>query len=495
MQQPWEEEQLTIVPELKKISVESASSKKRKLENEELDMEKKVFLVINKLIGEGVYGKVYQTIRACDKSLKALKIFKTSNDFSYDMVSIIRELLVGGSCSLLRTEVLKFPKCSKLKLEEDYYGIVSELGHCNLEQVLPLGIPIHAVRILGRSILEKINFIHESGFMHRDLKPENILLTWKNPEEKEDYFWPLIDIIDYGLSAPTHKLIDENVVTLWWRAPEVMENAMHSKNVDIWSFGIIIANMCSYEKIIMASTTKDALQIIQQKISSPEKVCTLKSHEAVADVIKGCLQIDPEKRLHANELLELPFWYEHPTKIDELRAMEWIQLQKYRFHNSPVLNASVESKSTISSGQVDIFTDDEQCFVRSERIWMRNAFKAMKEEHFQMARVLSVQLKWSSKALESCIFIMDRSLNSSIFVPFTLSTLACCSAFITTCLFSNVEPCLSSIKEACKCQESEASIKSGVHAILRSMQFRAISQKYINHVKQTSKLWKKFAQL
>lgn len=77
-------------------------------------------------------------------------------------------------------------------------------------------------------------YLHSFGIAHRDLKPENILI-----ENNSDT--ACCKIVDFGLS----KIIGPNEVssdpfgTLSYVAPEVLMQKPYSKEVDIWSLGII----------------------------------------------------------------------------------------------------------------------------------------------------------------------------------------------------------------------------------------------------------------
>jgi serine/threonine protein kinase len=73
--------------------------------------------------------------------------------------------------------------------------------------------------------------------MHRDLKPQNLLID-KNGN---------IKLADFGLARAFGlpvKTYTHEVVTLWYRAPEILlGQKQYSTPVDIWSIGCIFAEM------------------------------------------------------------------------------------------------------------------------------------------------------------------------------------------------------------------------------------------------------------
>ena len=67
--------------------------------------------------------------------------------------------------------------------------------------------------------------------MHRDLKPQNLLID-SNNKMKLAYFGLARA---YGLPIKTYT---HEVVTLWYRAPEIMlGQKRYSTSIDIWSVG------------------------------------------------------------------------------------------------------------------------------------------------------------------------------------------------------------------------------------------------------------------
>jgi len=73
--------------------------------------------------------------------------------------------------------------------------------------------------------------------LHRDLKPQNLLVS------KEG----VLKLADFGLARafgiPVKNYTNE-VVTLWYRAPDILLGSKsYSTSIDIWSIGCIFAEM------------------------------------------------------------------------------------------------------------------------------------------------------------------------------------------------------------------------------------------------------------
>merc|ERR1712224_762401 len=99
---------------------------------------------------------------------------------------------------------------------------------------------IKAIKSMAYQLLEGVAYCHKHGVMHRDLKPQNILVE-DNPAEPH---LSCVKIADLGLSRAFSipiKSCTHDVVTLWYRAPEILLGATHyGLGVDIWSVGCIL---------------------------------------------------------------------------------------------------------------------------------------------------------------------------------------------------------------------------------------------------------------
>lgn len=96
-------------------------------------------------------------------------------------------------------------------------------------------------------------FCHQRRVLHRDLKPQNLLID-NNGNLK---------IADFGLARafgiPVRAYTHE-VVTLWYRAPEVLlGNPRYSCPVDIWSVGCIMAELITKKPLFQGDSEIDQL--------------------------------------------------------------------------------------------------------------------------------------------------------------------------------------------------------------------------------------------
>lgn len=318
-------------------------------------------LVLVKKIGQGQYGKVYVGKWDTDTCLRAVKVLlEPAQDFDLDVPPIIRELVFSGTATGgASRSVLHFSQAGM-------YGIVSPLAHCTLTSARRP--PIAAVRILGRALLEDLARLHAQGVMHRDVKPENIVATWSAANGG----WPSLRLIDFGLSVKRNRARDPHVVTLWWRAPEVLLALPYTNKLDVWAMGVILSDWCSNVPFATrgAEDEADACRRIWGALGlpsqdewpqlrksrrfarfrtagdgatdaplPPSEACVLESHRAAQGVISRMLQQNPDARPTVEEVLQDPFWTETSTPHDAYVAEQWVHRWSTAYNFEPAVVA------------------------------------------------------------------------------------------------------------------------------------------------------------
>ena len=105
-------------------------------------------------------------------------------------------------------------------------------------------IPEFTIKSLLWQSLKGCAYLHSNWVVHRDLKPQNILVTGEGASRGR------VCLADFGLARifkdpvlPLGK-VDKIVVTLWYRAPELLLGALdYDTSIDMWSMGCIFADL------------------------------------------------------------------------------------------------------------------------------------------------------------------------------------------------------------------------------------------------------------
>ncbi|CAD0106350.1 unnamed protein product [Aureobasidium uvarum] len=114
-------------------------------------------------------------------------------------------------------------------------------------------IPAPTLRSIMYQLLEGLLYLHRNWVMHRDLKPANIMVTSAG----------VVKIGDLGLARLFYKPLqalfggDKVVVTIWYRAPELLLGSRHyTPAIDTWAVGCIFAELLSLRPIFKGEEAK-----------------------------------------------------------------------------------------------------------------------------------------------------------------------------------------------------------------------------------------------
>ena len=105
--------------------------------------------------------------------------------------------------------------------------------------------------------------------LHRDLKPQNVLIDLKGH----------VKLADFGLARAfqTKKPYTQEVVTLWYRAPELLLGQNdYTASVDLWSTGCILAELTCRRPLFPGDSEIDQLFRIFRLLGTPT-VCALEA--------------------------------------------------------------------------------------------------------------------------------------------------------------------------------------------------------------------------
>lgn len=148
-------------------------------------------------------------------------------------------------------EIILEDKCIFMVFEYAEHDLLQIIHHHTQPQ--RHAIPAPTIKSILFQLLNGLLYLHSNWVLHRDLKPANIMVTSKGE----------VKIGDLGLARlfykPLHSLFsgDKVVVTIWYRAPELLLGSRHyTPAVDLWAVGCIFAELLSLRPIFKGVEAK-----------------------------------------------------------------------------------------------------------------------------------------------------------------------------------------------------------------------------------------------
>ncbi|XP_061994309.1 cyclin-dependent kinase G-2 isoform X2 [Rosa rugosa] len=216
-------------------------------------------------IDEGTYGVVY---RAQDKktgeivALKKVKMEKEREGFPLTSLREINILLSFHHPSIV--DVKEVVVGSNL---DSIFMVMEYMEHDlkALMETMKQPFSPSEVKCLMLQLLEGVKYLHDNWVLHRDLKTSNLLLNNRGE----------LKICDFGLArqyGSPLKPYTHLVVTLWYRAPELLLGAReYSTAIDMWSLGCIMAELLSKEPLFNGKTEFEQLDKIFKILGTPNE--------------------------------------------------------------------------------------------------------------------------------------------------------------------------------------------------------------------------------
>ena len=198
-------------------------------------------ILLNKKIGSGSFGQIYQCLNKKTNEILACKI-ESINELKPQLYHESKIMFLLKNC-------IGFPTCYDFIITgQDKILIMDYLGP-NLDTImrkLPNNDTIKKFSIktslmIMIQCIERLKTLHEKGIIHRDIKPENFVIGPKNKER-------LIYLIDFGLSKkisndkklPSVK-VDRNIIgTMRYISMNTHQGYEQGKRDDLESLFYII---------------------------------------------------------------------------------------------------------------------------------------------------------------------------------------------------------------------------------------------------------------
>ncbi|KAK3700360.1 hypothetical protein QZH41_009774, partial [Actinostola sp. cb2023] len=206
------------------------------------------------------------------------------------------------------------------------------------------------IKCLMIQLLKGTQYLHGHFIVHRDLKVSNLLLNGSG----------VLKIADFGLARSfgyPYEPMTPLVVTLWYRAPELLFGAkIHTTAVDMWAVGCIFGELLGNKPLVAGKSELYQIQLIVDLLGTPNdqiwpgfsglpgtKEITLKRQpynnlkhkfswlsQAGLNLLNHMLMYDPCKRSTAQESLQNSYFIEKPLPIEPDMMPTYPEHRNYR---------------------------------------------------------------------------------------------------------------------------------------------------------------------
>ncbi len=230
---------------------------------------------IIKECGQGVYGKVHKALHKKSNTMVALKMLKGDlrNDSGIQIVYYreFRILQKLNHCNIVKLIDIfaDSREDDKIKPFDIYYSF-EYLDHDLtglLQSHFRFTEPI--VKTLIRQMLEGLQYLHGLKIIHRDIKSANMLVSKRG----------VVKIADFGLAKELHvqdstkkRKLTANVVTRWYKCPELLMGLEYSYGVDVFGIGIICGDLYRRKPLLPGASDQDQLQKIFDFVGDPSTI-------------------------------------------------------------------------------------------------------------------------------------------------------------------------------------------------------------------------------
>ena len=294
------------------------------------------------ILGKGEYGNVYKAKDESGNEIYAMKEFNTKNEkeLKYEGIppTALREVYLLKELNHINIErlidVLHIPKHFTLVFEfidKDLKKIIDEKKF-KKEKLSPVEVKSYLYQLLKGTA-----YMHKHKIIHRDLKPGHLLITKDN----------ILKIADFGharcYSLPIRNF-NHNVVSNYYRAPDIfLGNTDYITDIDMWSIGCIFAEMIlmkppfrtteslmvHYIFHFLGTPTEETYPKLEFLPLWDSEVYGFRVGLGLRDKMKDLddvgfhllmkfLQVDPSKRISAEEALNHPYFNDLDETTKEL---------------------------------------------------------------------------------------------------------------------------------------------------------------------------------
>ena len=244
-------------------------------------------------IGQGTFGIVYTCKDEHSNDTSVMKLITVDDMSNEDQEACLTEVqvlaqMVKYECKYIIKYINSFVSDNSLCLVMEY------ASGGNLRQLLKSsdeGLKTSQILTYMACIASALHCMHSIDILHRDLKSANVFINEK-----------YCKIGDFGLSrilTNPSSLAKSVVGTPYYLSPEMCNGNSYNSKTDLWSFGIILFEMCTTGSYPFKANNQAALvlQIAECRLDKQRLRDITSSHgSSFSSLLDRCLTKDPRRR-------------------------------------------------------------------------------------------------------------------------------------------------------------------------------------------------------
>ncbi|CAN8239348.1 unnamed protein product [Cochlearia groenlandica] len=217
-------------------------------------------------IGQGTYSSVYKARDLETGKIVAMKKVRFVNMDPESVRFMAREILILRK--LDHPNVMKLEGLVTSRLSGSLYLVFEYMEHDLAGLAATPGIKFSEpqIKCYMQQLFRGLEHCHRRGILHRDIKGSNLLINNEG----------VLKIGDFGLAnfyrSDRDLQLTSRVVTLWYRAPELLLGATeYGPAIDLWSAGCILTELFAGKPIMPGRTEVEQMHKIFKLCGSPSE--------------------------------------------------------------------------------------------------------------------------------------------------------------------------------------------------------------------------------
>uniref|UniRef100_A0A8P4K1C8 Protein kinase domain-containing protein n=1 Tax=Dicentrarchus labrax TaxID=13489 RepID=A0A8P4K1C8_DICLA len=271
---------------------------------------------VESFLGEGGFGFVTKCHNLVTDEMEAIKVNKNLPSVFHQARA---EIAILKRLQCLDPDTCNIVKWNGYFFDRDHICLNFELLDQSLYSYMVgrdfRGLSMAELRPILFQLATTLSHLRSMDIVHADLKPDNVMLVDSKKQPLK------VKLIDFGLARPVSAVEPGVCVqTTWYRAPEVMLHLPFDEAIDMWSLGLVAAELATGSPLYPGDTDYDVLRFIletqgqpaddvldrgmgteyyfrEQRHGQQRWIDHQTEQRLLVDLIKRMLELDPEQRI------------------------------------------------------------------------------------------------------------------------------------------------------------------------------------------------------